>query len=212
MRLDRIRRRVLKEAGIVSGPRIPKSKNSDVKPRIVVHTARHGFMHPISRSNILQVLEVAGPEAIYGLKRVELCRAPDPGGSGLAPLGRLYPEGRIVLFEQPVPPWRIRGKLSEASLNTLKTAGAVVTEGISPFTAIIEWPGDTLRDFMLFDVFLHELGHHILQHNKGKRPARIARSRDHEAFAERFARNRRRTLSGSGDRAGMDKNRSKKIT
>jgi hypothetical protein len=40
---------------------------------------------------------------------------------------------------------------------------------------------------MLFDVLLHEIGHHVLQHGKGKRLVRIARTRDHEAFATRFA-------------------------
>ena len=40
---------------------------------------------------------------------------------------------------------------------------------------------------MLRDVLLHEIGHHVLQHGKGKRGVRIARTRDHEAFATRFA-------------------------
>jgi hypothetical protein len=45
-----------------------------------------------------------------------------------------------------------------------------------------------LRKFVLCDVLLHELGHHRLQHEKGKRLARIARTRDHEAYATRIAR------------------------
>ncbi len=47
--------------------------------------------------------------------------------------------------------------------------------------------GDMGLPFMIFEVFLHEVGHHILQHNMGKRTERIARTRDHEAFARRFA-------------------------
>jgi RNA-splicing ligase RtcB len=50
-----------------------------------------------------------------------------------------------------------------------------------------------LKHFMLEGVLLHELGHHVLQHYKGKRPVRIARTRDHEAAAERFA-SRQRSL------------------
>jgi Zn-dependent peptidase ImmA (M78 family) len=41
---------------------------------------------------------------------------------------------------------------------------------------------------MLFDVLMHEVGHHLIQHHKGKRQARVARTRDHEAFADAFAR------------------------
>ena len=54
--------------------------------------------------------------------------------------------------------------------------------------ALVSWPGKTLRDFMLFDVLMHEIGHHLIQQYKGKRRARVARTRDHEAFAAHFAR------------------------
>jgi hypothetical protein len=40
---------------------------------------------------------------------------------------------------------------------------------------------------MLFDVLLHEIGHHLIQQYRGKRTARVARTRDHEACADRFA-------------------------
>jgi Zn-dependent peptidase ImmA (M78 family) len=43
-------------------------------------------------------------------------------------------------------------------------------------------------------VLLHEIGHHILQQHKGKRRPRIARTRDHEAFAARFAEKHRAKL------------------
>ncbi len=191
---DRKRLRVLKEGGLTSGPAVRQTKDLKVGPRIVIHKARPGFFHPVSRRDILQVLEAAGPEAVYGLKRIELARVRDPDPSGLSPLGSLFPQGRIVLFEQPVPPWRLLGRLSEASVRALETAGAVIAQNAGPFTTVIEWPGAALRDFMLFDVLLHELGHHILQHNKGKRPLKIARSRDHEAFADRFARKCRKAL------------------
>ncbi len=53
---------------------------------------------------------------------------------------------------------------------------------------IVAWPGETLREFMRFDVLLHEIGHHIIQHEKGKRAARVLRTKDHEAWADAFAR------------------------
>jgi len=54
--------------------------------------------------------------------------------------------------------------------------------------------GDTLRQFMLREIFLHEMGHHVLQHYKGKRLARVARTRDHEAFANRFVEKHRGSI------------------
>jgi hypothetical protein len=59
---------------------------------------------------------------------------------------------------------------------------------------LVDWPADTLRRFILEEVLLHELGHHALQHHKAKRRARIARTKDHEAFAARFAVRQRPAL------------------
>lgn len=44
-----------------------------------------------------------------------------------------------------------------------------------------------LRDFMRFDVLLHELGHHVLQH-RVRKVGNVQRRSDHERFAETFAR------------------------
>ena len=44
----------------------------------------------------------------------------------------------------------------------------------------------SLRDFMRFDVLLHELGHHVLQH-RSRKVGRVQRRSDHERFAEAFA-------------------------
>ena len=43
----------------------------------------------------------------------------------------------------------------------------------------------SLRDFMRFDVLLHELGHHVLQH-RSRKVGRVQRRSDHERFAEAF--------------------------
>ncbi|MET7969850.1 hypothetical protein [Micromonospora sp. NPDC005305] len=43
-----------------------------------------------------------------------------------------------------------------------------------------------LRDFMRFDVLLHELGHHLLQH-RARKVGNIQRRSDHERFADAFA-------------------------
>lgn len=44
-----------------------------------------------------------------------------------------------------------------------------------------------LRDFIRFDVLLHELGHHVLQH-RARKVGSVRRTSEHERFAEMFAR------------------------
>ena len=60
---------------------------------------------------------------------------------------------------------------------------------------MITWPRDTLKRFMLGYVLTHELGHHILQHERRLRNERAARTRDHEARAEAIAANLRTLLT-----------------
>jgi hypothetical protein len=100
--------------------------------------------------------------------------------------------GRIVLFDQPQSPWTIPRNLNAATVHRLNTAGAVVQSVAGGLQTSVWWPGTTLRDFMLFDVLMHEVGHHLLQHHKGKRLVRIARTADQEAVADAFARRCRR--------------------
>lgn len=44
-----------------------------------------------------------------------------------------------------------------------------------------------LREFMLWHVLPHEIGHHVLQHRSGKRTVPRRRGRDHERYADLFA-------------------------
>ena len=76
--------------------------------------------------------------------------------------------------------------MSEIDAHQIQRAGAVIEAQPDIEVTVVDWPGDSLRDFILLDVLLHEVGHHILQHNKGKRTKRVARTRDHEAFARLF--------------------------
>src|SRR5262249_38238484 len=108
--------------------------------------------------------------------------------------GRYCAPGRILLFEQPLPPWRLPGLLSDDLAHRLKLAGAVGNFLGDVGATLVDWPAESLRRFMLEEVLLHELGHHVLQHHKGKRPVRIARTRDHESFAARFAEKQRAAL------------------
>ena len=103
---------------------------------------------------------------------------------GRRQLGRLFVPGHVVLYDQPSSPWRF-SSLTDDERSRMVRAGAdlEVREG----AVLVHWSERGLRDFMLFDVLMHELGHHMLQHNKGKRTVRVARTRDHESFADRLA-------------------------
>ena len=181
-------RRALKEMGIVLGEAGLHRQACPARVQIRVQNPRPGFLHPVDRVSIRRVLEFIGPEAVYGVRRIELAHSPGVVPSGLPPLGRLVVPGIILLYEQPVPPWHLLGRLSAMETSRLVASGAVVESAAEGTTTTVHWSESALRDFMLFEVLVHEIGHHLLQHHAGKRMARIARTHDHEAFAGQFVR------------------------
>ena len=113
-----------------------------------------------------------------------------PGNEGLA-FGRLAGPGHVELCDQPSPPWRLGAgaSLPERERAWLASAGAdVATAGV------VGWPGDSLRRFMLGHVLAHEIGHHLLQHERRLQGERAARTLDHEARAEVIAARLRERL------------------
>ena len=161
-------------------------------PRIVESRPRSGYHHPASKSDVARVLRFFGEECVYGLQAVEL-RQGAPG-EGLC-LGRLVVPGRIMLFDQLPAPWRLRG-VADQDPDLLRAAGSRI-ESLNGNAILARWPESSLKRFMLFDVLMHEVGHHLLQHHKGKRLARVARTSDHEASATAFARRCREALEES---------------
>jgi hypothetical protein len=159
---------------------------SALPPRIKQIAARHGFLHPAHPQDIRRLLDCIGAEARYGLRSIELRQAPTRQRAPVPIFGRLDVPGRIVLYEQPEPPWRLAGVLSEHNARRMAQAGALIDYLPALELTQVQWPGDSLRRFMLIVVLLHEIGHHVFQHHGGKRPARRARTRDHEAFAEGY--------------------------
>ncbi|HWS64163.1 MAG TPA: hypothetical protein VN325_15510 [Steroidobacteraceae bacterium] len=156
--------------------------------RVTEAAARPGWLHAASRRDVLRFLRLLDPDLLYGVRQIALAQAPaEAGGTGLL-FGRFVSIGRIELFEQPVPPWFVRGRLPTAETRRLLHAGASVRADNALGTTWIDWQPAALRKFFLREVLMHELGHHRLQHDKGKRPTRIARTRDHEAYATRIAR------------------------
>jgi hypothetical protein len=151
-----------------------------------VRPPRPGFHHPAGPGDIGRVLEHFGPAATYGLRRVELRQRPAGSGGPTGPVvAALRVPGVVLLFEQPAPPWTLAGRLAGAALRRLERAGAIVAAGAG--ATRVDWPGGTLRDFMLFDGLMHELGHHGVQHAANRRCTPAMRTADHERRADAFA-------------------------
>jgi hypothetical protein len=180
--------RRLKEAGIVLSRREKRTAGSTAPlPRVVVQRPGRGRYHPASKADIVRLLRCAGEEYIYGLRRIVLARAPAGFADARFVFGRLLVPGIIVLYEQLIPPWVLPGSLAWRDRERLERAGASIDMLGSGLQTVVSWPGTTLHDFMLFDVLMHEVAHHMLQQYTGKRTVRVARTADHEAFADSFA-------------------------
>lgn len=189
MRASQVLARVLKEHGIVVGDAHIPIAGAELAPlpRLHVKRPRPGHIHAARKADIRRILRFFGEQCTYGLRSIELVHGDSVAAGGGLLLGRLIVPGRIVLYDHPSAPWQLAGRLSDQVRDKLRRAGALVeSTGTGAYT-IVWWPDTTLRDFMLFDVLMHEIGHHVIQQYTGKDRARVARTKDHEAFADRFA-------------------------
>jgi hypothetical protein len=140
-------------------------------------------VHPAGPAEVLRVLVFFGPAAAYGLRAIELRQQP-AAGTGPA-VAALRVPGLVLLFEQPAPPWELSGQLTDVATARLQRAGARVAAG--PAGTRVDWPGSTLRDFMLFDGLMHEIGHHRIQNAAHRQRTRAMRTADHERCADAYA-------------------------
>jgi hypothetical protein len=148
-----------------------------------VCSPRPGFVHPAGRADVVRVLTFFGSAATYGLRGVELRQRP-AADTGVA-VAALRVPGIVLLFEQPAPPWVLFGRFTDAATARLQRAGARVAAGLAGTR--VDWPGGTLRDFMLFDGLMHEIGHHMIQHAARKHRTRAMRTADNERRADAYA-------------------------
>ena len=148
---------------------------------------RPGQHHPASAADVRSALMRFGEGTYYGVESVELVPSP-VAAKGLS-LGVLVGPGRILLYDQAPSPWRLGFALAPEQRAQFGAAGADLGE-----EGVVSWPGDSLRRFMLGYVLAHELGHHVLQHERRLRGERGARTREHEARAEAIAARLRAVL------------------
>ena len=168
----------------------PRYLRAARRARLPVVRARRptpGRHHPASAADVREALRRLGPEAYYGVESVEL--VPSLPADGRLRLGRLLAPGRIELFDQAPSPWLLGYELEGDDLRWLTGGGAELAG-----SGVVTWPGDSLRRFMLGRVLTHELGHHIVQHERRLRGERAVRTAEHEARAEAIAAELRRRL------------------
>jgi hypothetical protein len=161
-------------------PRPIQAARRATLPVVRARRAGRGRHHPASASDVRSALRAFGVEIYYGLVSVEL--VPAPLVRTRLPLGRLIGPGRIVLYDQALSPWRLGFELPADERARLLAAGAR-----SDKDGVVTWPGDSLRRFMLGYVLAHELGHHVLQHERRLRGERAARTSEHESRADTIA-------------------------
>ncbi len=197
---QRILARMFKELGLLTDlSKQPAEIESRCKlPRIRVTRPRNGFIHPANKTQIQSVLRYFGELSWYGVNEICLVQSQLPQDADKLLLGGLSVPGKVLLYEQPKPPWFLSGKLPADQLRLIESAGGTVEVSSDGARCKINWTEDELANFMLFEVLMHEIGHHIVQHFKGKREAQVLRKKDHEALAETFARRcREEYLRGS---------------
>lgn len=195
---DLSKRQRLRLTLLESDDSVATNKNNEwhraSRPRIIWQQPRPGFHHPLTEQDVVVLLETISSLSVYGLRSIEFVRVPASHELTSLVFGRYETPGRILLFEQAPAPWHFHAKLLTKDVDRFARHGAEVNTMQSGVT-IVNWPINTLRRFMLEEVVLHELGHHVLQHHKGKRRARIARTKDHEAFASLFAARQQKMLT-----------------
>lgn len=165
-------------------------------PRIIMHPPGPGYWHPAGRADVRRFLQQLPPRFRYKLRSIELRRAPPPVTGGAPPLGRLLLPGRVILYAQPRSSWLLGGFLADAEHARLLRAGARVTVDRRSSVTVVMWPPRCLRDFMLHEVLLHELAHHLLQVRRAKLIAPVVRTVDHEATAHGLGRRQAIRLAG----------------
>ncbi len=157
-------------------------------PRIKAQRPRKGYHHPATPSDIKEMLTYFGELSYYGVREIQLAQSDHHGSSQKLSIAKLIVPGKIILYEQPQSPWLLAGALCGEETEILETAGAVMESSADGLRGRILWSPVNLRNFMLFEGLMHEVGHHIIQQFKGKRTVQVLRLKDHELLAHHFAR------------------------
>ncbi|HLK56515.1 MAG TPA: hypothetical protein VKU00_08125, partial [Chthonomonadaceae bacterium] len=98
--------------------------------------------------------------------------------------GEYLPSGEIHLYAVPSHTWVLPYLLHDADLAAFARYGCRWELDVTRERTTLAWKPTGLRDFYLYAVLAHELGHHLLQYHKGKRQTALCRRSDHEKRAD----------------------------
>lgn len=134
-----------------------------------------GFTRPWSVDDVVDVLRRVPPTFATGLSAVYLMGGTARQGRRRALTFGMYSDGRIFLF--PVAEQRIaegwRTSANPANLSKYTKFGAAVRPPNRGAATVI-FEDQNLRRFYLYDVLLHELGHHVDRTGTSKNGERYA--------------------------------------
>ncbi len=155
--------------------------------RILAQKALPHLVSPLHPREIRAFLHCLGPSAIYGLRMIRLRQECLLNSSGIVFAEYVVP-GEICLYAVPASPWQFAFVPSRSDCEAFTRHGANVHVDESRRQTTVYWTPTDLKSYLLYEVLAHEIGHHVLQHNKGKRQAQIRRRFDHEACADLYSR------------------------
>lgn len=143
-------------------PRVKVSRDSAVPLGIFDRPVAPGFMRPWTARDVADVLVAIPPEFLSDLAGVFLLGGTVKQRSRTKPTYGMYSAGRIFLFALPdnglVQRWPKMPKPSVAKEYT-KFGATISPDGKGG--AVLTFDQPSLRQFYLYDVLLHEVGHHV---------------------------------------------------
>ncbi len=155
-----------------------------------------GTHYPITLQDIRDLLAALGPVSTYGLKSVRLRQEGAVRREGIV-FAEYGLSGDITLFALPASPWWLPFLLTAEDSASFERYGAHIEADSRLETTTVAWSPDGLRQFTLYEVLAHELGHHLLQRTRGTK-AKVCRHGDHERRADlQTRRNRRLSQRGT---------------
>jgi hypothetical protein len=164
-------------------PGVRRTRRSLRRLRIKTQKPLPGMRHPLAARDIHALLEILGPASIYRLKSIRLRQESAVRAEGIVFAEYVAP-GEIHLYAVPELPWRLPFLLYAEDREAFARYGARLKTDLEREQTTVTWSVDGLKRFALQEVLAHELGHHLLQHHKGKRTVMLCRRSDHEKRAD----------------------------
>jgi hypothetical protein len=159
---------------------------ADVPCRIMERRPAPGDIHPINARQIHCILPRLEQSYLYGLTAIEL--RPRVGNEIGRPYGEYLNDENVVrLYSLPFPRWRLSGRVATGLFDI--HGASIASEGDD---TIVHWPRLVDLGYFMYEVLLHELGHHHHRRYRTKRPhprTPAAKESSAEHHARKLAKN-----------------------